>query len=137
MSTPCESCRLHNCGETSKTSFYTKVEMDIGVTACPAYHRFLALATLAGLTLSACSGGAGIAAAGAPEPPAAPAVALTAAPFFIPGETMTWDVSFAGLQGGRARLAVGQVGNEQGRRLVVLHAEAESAGLAAVLAQAH
>jgi len=111
--------------------------MDIGVTACSAYHRFPALATLAGLTLSACSGGAGIAAAGASEPPAAPAVALTAAPFFIPGETMTWDVSFAGIQGGRARLAVGQVGNEQGRRLVVLHAEAESAGLAAVLAQAH
>jgi len=128
---------LHNRGETSKTSFYTKVEVDIGVTACPAYHRILALATLAGLALSACSGGAGIASAGASEPPAAPAAALTGAPFFIPGETMTWDVTFAGIEGGRARLAVGQVGNEEGRRLVVLHADAESAGLAAVIAQAH
>lgn len=111
--------------------------MDIGVVACPAYHKNLALATIAGLVLSACSGGAGIAAAGAAEPPAAPAAALTAAPYFVPGESMTWDVTFAGIEGGRARLAVGQVGNDEGRRLIVLHAEAESAGIAAVLAQAH
>lgn len=111
--------------------------MDIGVTACPAYHKNLALATIAGLALSACSGGAGIAAAGATEPPAAPAAALTAAPYFVPGESMTWDVTFAGIEGGRARLAVGRVGNDDGRRLIVLHAEAESAGIAAVLAQAH
>ncbi len=128
---------MHNRGETSKTSFYTKVEVDIGVTACPAYHKNLALATLAGLFLSACSGGAGIAAAGTSEAPAAPAAALESAPFFIPGETMTWDVTFAGIEGGRARLAVGQVGDEDGRRLVVLHADAESAGIAAMLAQTH
>jgi len=137
MPTPSKSRRLQNRGKTSKTSFYTKVEMDIGVTARPAYHRILAVATLAGMTLSACSGGAGIGAAVASEPAAGPAVALAAAPYFIPGETMTWNISFAGIEGGRARLAVGQVGNEEGRRLVVLHADAESAGLAAVIAQGH
>lgn len=54
-------------------------------------------------------------------------------PFFIPGETITWDVSFAGLSGGRARLAVGQLGSVDGRRQIALRAEAESIGLAAVL----
>ncbi len=58
---------------------------------------------------------------------------LAGRPFFIPGENITWDVSVAGIQGGRARLAVGAVGEEEGRRLVVLRAEAESAGVVSLL----
>jgi hypothetical protein len=55
-------------------------------------------------------------------------------PFVVPGETITWQVSFAGVEGGRARLAIGQVGASVGRRLVVVRAEAETAGVAALLA---
>ena len=110
--------------------------MDIGVTSRPAYHKFCVLATAASaLMLSACSGGAGVTVAGAAEPSSLPAVPLNSGPFFIPGEMMTWDVTFGGIEGGRARLAVGDVGSEHGRRLVVLHAEAESSGLAAVVTQ--
>jgi hypothetical protein len=60
-------------------------------------------------------------------------VPIEGRPFFVPGETITWDVKFAGVQGGRARLAVGEVGAEQGRRLVILRGEAESAGVVALL----
>lgn len=54
---------------------------------------------------------------------------------FVPGETLTWDVTFAGVPGGRARLAVGAIGSEEGRRLVVIRAEAESAGVVSILGQ--
>jgi len=102
------------------------------------YHRCRTVATLAAILLSACSGGAGIGSAAAATPPAsAPALPLPAHPYFIPGETITWDVSFAGIQGGRARLAIGKIGNDEGRRLIVLRAEAESAGVLSVLDETH
>jgi hypothetical protein len=65
--------------------------------------------------------------------PAAPFPALR--PFFIPGETITWDVTVAGITGARARLAVGSPSaSEHGPGLVVvLRAEAESAGIAVLV----
>ncbi len=116
---------------------HAKAGMGIGTakaTARRTYHTSVALATLLVPSLLACSGSAGLTGAQASElaPPAA-AAPLAERPFFVPGETITWDVAFAGVQGGRARLAVGQVGSEQGRRLVVLRAEAEATGVLAVL----
>jgi hypothetical protein len=64
-------------------------------------------------------------------------VPLAGRPYFIPGENITWDVSFAGIHGGRARLAVGAIGDEDGRRLVILRAEAESSGVVSLLRETH
>src|SRR5438045_9570543 len=101
--------------------------MDTGrtrLTSTRAYHRFPALSRAAVLYLSACSGGGGIGRSVESAPPAGvEAGLLESKPFFVPGETLTWDVSFSGIAGGRARLAVGAVGNEAGRRLRVLRRE--------------
>lgn len=75
---------------------------------------------------------------GATAPVAAPQVApgtvvsldaLT--PFFVPGEAITWELSYHGIEGGRARLAVGEPGLVGDRQLVALRAEAETSGIAA------
>ncbi len=102
-----------------------------------AYHTlaFPAIGFVAALALlPSCTSGRAVAST---MVPATPPVALKAVrPFFIPGETITWSVSLAGVEGGRARLAIGAAGDVDGRRLVVLRAEAESAGLLAMVRRA-
>jgi uncharacterized protein DUF3108 len=50
------------------------------------------------------------------------------APYFIPGEVMTWEISVAGIVGGEATLAVGQPGMVDGRQLLVVRSRTISAG---------
>lgn len=95
------------------------------------YHRIALLSML----LGACGGAA------APRPAAAPLVlgpmveipALE--PYFFPGESIVWKVTYAGVEGGRARLAVGAPGEVDGRNVVILTAQAESSGLFAAIKQ--
>jgi Protein of unknown function (DUF3108) len=63
----------------------------------------------------------------------APVVELRHAPFFVPGEQITWDVQVLGLAGARARMAVGEVGEVAGHRVVAATLEVESAGLVATV----
>jgi hypothetical protein len=98
-----------------------------------AYHIILALVGLVGAA-SGCTSGRASASTLPDQAP--PSVLKAEKPFFIPGETITWSVSLAGVEGGRARLAVGRVGDVDGRKLVVLRAEGESAGLLALVRQA-
>jgi hypothetical protein len=86
-------------------------------------------------TGSACTAAPRAAAATRPQAVAAvPFPALK--PFFVPGETVTWDVTMAGIRGARARLAVSETTVEDGRRTVVLRAEAESSGIAVLIKEA-
>ena len=52
-----------------------------------------------------------------------------------PGESMTFDVKLDGVLAGDARLAVGQVGQFDGHRAVIVRSRAETAGAAALLAK--
>jgi hypothetical protein len=80
------------------------------------------------LALPGCTSGRATAST-TPSSAAAPFPALK--PFFIPGETITWEVTVAGITGARARLAVGEPATiDGGGRIVILRAEAESAGIA-------
>ncbi len=77
----------------------------------------------------ACATGAPKAPVSAPpaSAPAVPAVDVDAMPpFFVPGESISWRVSFAGIEGSRARMAVGEVGLEGGHKVVVSRAEVQS-----------
>lgn len=68
--------------------------------------------------------------------PSGPPVALLdVRPFFVVGETITWELTYHGIEGGRARLAVGSPGVVEGRRVLGVTAEAESSGLLAVVKQ--
>jgi hypothetical protein len=88
----------------------------------PMYHRIAAAA----MALAACGGKASSPATAGPAAPAAPAAALSVAhPRLVPGETITWVVTFAGVEAARARVAVGQVGGNE----IVVRAEAQSAGI--------
>jgi hypothetical protein len=58
-------------------------------------------------------------------------------PRYVPGEAMTWTVTFKGFEGGHARLAVGAPGDLDGAQVVVVQAEAESSGLFAAIKQVH
>ncbi|HEX4419540.1 MAG TPA: DUF3108 domain-containing protein [Kofleriaceae bacterium] len=72
----------------------------------------------------------------APVPPPSPAlpapdqaaevVGLT------PGETMGFEIKVAGLMAGEAQLAVGQLGDYQGHRAVIVKSRAETAGAFAI-----
>ena len=57
--------------------------------------------------------------------------------FFIPGETMQWDVRFMGVEVGRAGLAVGRPGTVDGRRVLSVIGQGEAAGLLRVAQSAH
>lgn len=64
----------------------------------------------------------------------APVAFPTLTPFFIPGETLTWQVTLAGISGARARLAVSKPEKgSDGRHTIVLRAEAESSGIAVII----
>jgi hypothetical protein len=58
-------------------------------------------------------------------------------PRFAAGESITWEVSFRGIEGGRARMALGQPALVDGRQVLALHAQAESSGLLAVVKSFH
>lgn len=95
----------------------------------------------ASLALAGCRRGEGASAGGRATlaPPASgPIEELgNGPPLFVPGEALTWKVTFKGFEGGRARLAVGTPGEIEGARLVVVQAEAESSGLFATVKQVH
>ncbi len=55
------------------------------------------------------------------------------APRFFAGESITWKVTFAGIEGGRARLAVGAPGVVEGRNVVMVSAQARTSGLFAAI----
>src|SRR5262245_21534294 len=60
-------------------------------------------------------------------PPTAPKVG------FHPGETMAFEVRLAGIVSGEAQLAVGELGDYQGRPAVVVKSRAATAGAAALI----
>jgi hypothetical protein len=98
------------------------------------YHGKGALATLLLVAAAACQS----ASAGAklPAPPTkaknGEVVSLDGVePYVIPGETMTWELSIAGLEAGRARFAAGVPGEED--ESIVLQAQAEASGMVAVV----
>jgi hypothetical protein len=59
------------------------------------------------------------------------------APRFASGESITWEVTFRGIEGGRARMAIGQPLLVDGKKVLALHADAESSGLLAVVKTLH
>lgn len=72
-------------------------------------------------------------AAAAVAPTVAPMPFPSLKPFFVAGEAITWDITMSGIQGARARLAVGEPSDADGKRVVVLRAEAESSGIAVLI----
>ena len=91
----------------------------------------LGLVSLAG-SLAGCTGSR-TAAASTAVPAAAPMPFPALKPFYISGETITWEVTMAGIHGARARLAVGEPSEIDGKQVVVLRAEAESSGIAVLI----
>jgi len=81
------------------------------------------------LLVAACAGADATTLAPPPaaKPPAAAEVGLN------PGETMAFEVRLAGLVAGEAQLAVGQLGDYEGHRAVVVKSRAATAGAAALL----
>jgi hypothetical protein len=85
------------------------------------------------LIVAACGG------ADAMTAPVAPAAVGAARPSdtvevgLVPGETMVFEIKLAGLLAGEAQLAVGQLGDYEGHRAVVVKSRAATAGAAALL----
>jgi hypothetical protein len=79
--------------------------------------------------LCACAGveATPLPAAPASRPAAAPEIGLT------PGETMAFEIRLAGIVAGEAQIAVGELGDYQGRRAVVVKSRAATAGAAALV----
>lgn len=69
----------------------------------------------------------------AAAPAARPAVAASAEVGLNPGETMAFEVRLAGIVAGEAQLAVGEVGDYEGHRAVVVKSRAATAGAAALV----
>jgi hypothetical protein len=66
----------------------------------------------------------------------APAAAPSGELGLLPGETMAFEVKLAGIPAGEAQLAVGQVGDVDGHRAVVVKSHAETTGAAAMVRHA-
>jgi hypothetical protein len=81
------------------------------------------------LLLTACAGADAMALAPPPAPKSTPAVEIG----LNPGESMAFDVRLAGLLAGEAQLAVGQLGDYEGRRAVVVKSHAATAGAVALV----
>jgi hypothetical protein len=108
------------------------------------YHVYSRLATLAIVTLltASCGGRNRHLEEPAPlHPPVAddrPPVSLDSVhPLFQSGEQITWEVTFRGIEGGRARMAIGETALVDGRQVLALHADAESSGLLAIVKTMH
>jgi hypothetical protein len=70
--------------------------------------------------------------------PSIPPVALDSVkPLYQVGEQITWEVTLQGIEGGRARMAIGQPTIVDGKTVLPLHADAESSGLLAVVKTVH
>jgi hypothetical protein len=84
---------------------------------------------LALLLLTACAGAEAttLAPAPAPRPTAAGEIGLT------PGESMAFEVRLAGMLAGEAQLAVGELGDYEGHRAVVVKSRAQTAGAVALV----
>jgi hypothetical protein len=108
------------------------------------YHVYSGLATLAIVTSLTASCASRSHAADDPatfHPSAvstAPPILLdTVKPLYQIGEQITWEVSLQGIEGGRARMAIGQTALVDGKPVLALHADAESSGLLAVVKTVH
>lgn len=102
------------------------------------YHRLSGVGLLL-LVAVAAGTGCGARDAGIPIQPTTlpvtqgPVALDEAPPYFVAGESMTWEVTFLGVTGGRARLAVGAPGMVDGHQIVPVAAQAESAGVLAAI----
>ena len=57
----------------------------------------------------------------------------TAKTFFIPGEAMTFELALRDIVGGEATLVVGQPGEVEGKRVIIVRSSVESTGVAAMI----
>jgi hypothetical protein len=88
----------------------------------------------AGLWLLVLAGCAGAEAMTLPVPKPTPATVAPASEVGLnPGESMTFEVRLGGVLAGQAQLAVGEIGEMNGHRAVVVKSRAETAGAAALL----
>lgn len=73
--------------------------------------------------------------AGAPEMPAAASLVRlpSTQPFYVSGETMSFELSYGGILTGRAVMAVGQPGHVDGRSILIVRSLFETAGAAKLL----
>jgi len=108
------------------------------------YHEYFGLATLAIVTCLtvSCASRSRHLEDPAPLHPAtvnhSPPILLDGIqPRYQAGESITWEVSLRGIEGGRARFAVGQPALVDGKQVLALHADAESSGLVAVVKTFH
>src|SRR5690349_12006342 len=86
----------------------------------------------AGLVLlAACAGADAMTAPPAPAPAAKPLAANDVG--LTPGETMAFEVRIAGIVAGEAQLAVGEIGEIEGHRAVVVKSRAQTVGAAALV----
>jgi uncharacterized protein DUF3108 len=114
---------------------------DASATPSSVYHTASGLAIgftigLAGFGIACLAAACSVGSRAPAQMPAAaaPSVSLAAVkPFFVPGESITWKVSLAGIEAGRARLAVGEVGLVDGRRVIALRGEGEAVGVFTLL----
>jgi hypothetical protein len=94
--------------------------------------RALLLGLVLGVVLAGCAGAEAM-----PLPPAGPrtttAVTATNEVGLNPGETMAFEVKIGGMLAGEAALAVGEIGEFEGKRAVVVTSRANTAGAAALL----
>jgi len=87
-----------------------------------------------GYVIAGCAGG-GCAGAETTPAPQAPAAAAPAPPQLglYPGESMAYEVQLGGVLVGEAQLAVGEIGEVEGRRALVVKSRAATAGAAALV----
>ena len=82
----------------------------------------------------AIAGCAGADAATAPQTPSKGSPAAHQVDLGLhPGESMAFEVELAGVLVGEAQLAVGEIGNVEGRRAIVVQSRAATAGAAALV----
>jgi hypothetical protein len=95
------------------------------------------LAISVALCLTACGGGQEVGKSvikvsdKALEPPRA----LEIAPFFIPGERLRWKVSMHGIAGAESVLVVGEPGEIEGRRAIIVKSRALTTGLVQIVSE--
>jgi hypothetical protein len=89
------------------------------------------------ITLSVSGCGRAVASSGPPAVVVAasgPPVSLDdVAPKFLPGESLSFEVTFKGIEGGRARMAIGEPALVDGQRVIAVRADLESSGLVAIV----